>query len=241
MWSTLCCKHFYSLSHLINKLRLEQEVPIYSQKFPPPPSPSPCPDTHIQIQVLKDINGGSPLHLCTFCDLLFEQLSYPNMMSQKVLCPFFQSLCNKQFSISLLDVFSQGPQMKMVQKGQNMKEKHMQPQPQRWPREDRGHTPCYFQLLSGIFLLLCLFIVPSHLQAARALCIHHLIVLGTSDIAEFRNQCLALDSHGLVLWGHPRTQCTDTIECLLSKSQPPLCLLTPSQWDEMSLMGRESQ
>lgn len=82
MWSALCCKHFNSLSHLINKLRLEQEVPIYSQKSRPP-SPSPCPDTHIQIQVLKDINGGSPLHLCTFCDLLFEQLSYPNMTSRK--------------------------------------------------------------------------------------------------------------------------------------------------------------
>lgn len=61
--------------------------------------------------------------------------------------------------------------------------------------------------------LLFLFIMPSHLQAMRASRVHHLLVSGTSDIAEFRNQCVALYCHGLVLWGDPRTQSTDTTGC----------------------------
>lgn len=103
-----------------------------------------------------------------------------------------------------------------------------------------------FPVTLQAFSLLFSFIMPSHLHAARTFHIYHLIVSGTSDIAEFRNQCLALDSHGLVLMGTPKDSMHGHNRMPEEKELASSVLLTPFQWDDdvfdeerRSLEGKE--
>lgn len=138
----------------------------------------------------------------------------PTRLAQSPFASFFPSLhATSNYSISLLHVFPKGFRWEWFKRDKTWKKRKAQAATARLRGDGEPTLSCAVLSCSLARSLLFLFIMPSHLQATRASRVHHLLVSGTSDIAEFRNQCVALYCHGLVLWGDPRTQCTDTTRC----------------------------